>query len=71
MSQSWGLAIIDRSSRNYAKVRLKKERKKEINMNILFYFFPNQIHVSVALAKVAKSTQQDEIDMKGLLRKAI
>lgn len=38
-------------------------------MNI-FFFFPNQIHVLVALAKVAKSTQQDEIDTKGLLRKA-
>lgn len=35
-----------------------------------FFFFPNQIHVLVALAKVAKSTQQDEIDTKGLLRKA-
>lgn len=34
-------------------------------------YFLNQIHVSVALPKVAKSNQQDAIGMKGLLRKAI
>lgn len=37
----------------------------------MFVFFFLIRYVSVALAKVAKSTQQDAIHMKGLLRKAI
>lgn len=35
------------------------------------WVFPNQVYVSVALAQEAQFNQENAIDMKGLLRKAI